>query len=194
MADINLNEFFKNIERDFVKLSEDAARTAANKAQKDIRTKADKFIAEYYLYRPAVYRDRRYALYHLVEDYYHETATASGIVIEFGVFYKPSNIRGVHRSKSKFHQSGRTWIPRNNEAFNFNTGNNGIPDHRWITDNFLDGVHPYPYKKDGKWEYTEIEDSQSSREKMDQFFDIELEGLVLTYMNTALLNAIRSYF
>ena len=47
MAGTNIEAIFGQIEKDFVELSKNAARSAANKAQKDIQNKADKFVEEY---------------------------------------------------------------------------------------------------------------------------------------------------
>lgn len=67
MADTNIDEIFSKIEKDFIELSQNAAKSAANKAQKDIRKKADKFIDEYYQYSPRMYKNRQKALYKLIQ-------------------------------------------------------------------------------------------------------------------------------
>ena len=183
MADTNIDAIFKEIEKDFVKLSKDAARSAANKAQEDIRQKADKFIDEYYQYKPKRYTQRKYALYKLVQKYYKEKEHANGITIEFGVEYDSSQIKGLHQSSSPFHQSGDKWISRDSSGFNWNGGDNGIPEAEWITNKFLAGEHP--------WAQT---DSQSSDEKMQDFFDAELDKLVEDYISSSLMGAISEYF
>jgi hypothetical protein len=183
MAGTNIDAVFAQIEKDFVELSKAAAKSAATKAQKDIQNKADKFVEEYYAsYRPHIYK-RQNALYKLVTPYYKEKETGSGMKIEFGVKYNSSKIKGIHKSSSWWHQSGGPWISKDNPSFHLDKGDNGIPDPEWITDQFLSGVHP--------WAQT---DSQSPDEKMQNFFDAELDDLVNGYISTALLEAVSKYF
>jgi hypothetical protein len=183
MAATNIDEIFKQIEKDFVELSKDAARSAANKAQKDIGQKADKFIDEYYQYKPKIYKKRQYALYKLVQRYYKESTTAKGMAIEFGVKYNASKIKGIHKSSSPLHQSGQKWISRDSSGFRWDSGDNGIPEPEWITNKFLEGEHPW----------AQIDD-QSPDEKMQYFFDTELTDLIGNYMNDALMDAVAAYF
>lgn len=191
MADTNIDEIFNSIEKDFVKLSANAARSAANKAQKNIREKADRFIDEYYAsYQPKWYR-RKHTLYKLVQNYYKEKQNGKGLKIEFGVTYDASRINGLHKSHSWWHQSGNEWISRADKGrFNVSSQDNGIPSPEWITDNFLEGIHPSGKlgDKDG------IKDSMSPDDKMQKFFDTELGDLVGEYMNKYLLDAVASYF
>ena len=191
MADTNIDEIFNSIEKDFVKLSANAARSAANKAQKNIREKADRFIDEYYAsYQPKWYR-RKYALYKLVQNYYKEKQNGKGLKIEFGVTYDASRINGLHKSNSWWHQSGSEWISRTDSGrFNLNGQDNGIPSPEWITNNFLEGIHPSGKLGD---KYG-IKDSMSPDDKMQKFFDTELGDLVGEYMNKYLLDAVASYF
>lgn len=189
MASTNIDEVFNKIETDFVKLSKNAAKSAANKAQKDIREKADEFITEYYKYKPTMYKNRKKALYKLVQDYYRETETAKGISIEFGVTYDPSKL-GPHESNSWYHRSGTHWIPRDSGDFDFDSQNNGIPDSQWIVNKFWEGIHPSGKIGDDGG----VKDEQTSDEKMQKFFDKELDDLVNTYMNKALLDAVSAYF
>lgn len=196
MAFTNADAFFAQIEEDWAELSKRAAREAATKAQKDIREKADKFIKEYYAYNPKVYTNakRKKALYKLVEDFYEVTERPNGIEIEFGVTYNPENIKGIHRSNSRYHQSGDKWIsvrsPRGMSAdiptLNDVIGSgsdNGIPEPEWITEQFLAGIHPWS-----------AVDEQSPDEKMQDFFDTKIEDLINEYISSSLLNAIREYF
>lgn len=185
MAATNLDEIFSQIEKDFVELSKNAAKKAANKAQNDIREKADKFIGEYYAsYSPKIYK-RKYALYKLVQNYYKERETGKGLKIEFGIKYNPSKMGYIHKSNSWWHQSGNEWISMWDDyrGFNFYGQDNGIPSPLWITENFIEGWHPWGQQ-----------DGQSPDEKMQRFFDNELEGLIVGYMNTALLDAVATYF
>lgn len=190
MADTNIDEIFSKIEKDFIELSKNAAKSAANKAQKDIRKKADKFIDEYYQYSPRMYKNRQKALYKLVQDYYSENETSNGINIEFGVKYDPSRIMGIHKSNSWYHQSGTQWVPRNSGNFDFDSQNNGIPSATWITEKFWEGIHPSGKIGDDGG----IRDAQSPDEKMQQFFDTELDDLVGQYISKALLDAVAAYF
>lgn len=191
MATTNIDEIFKQIEKDFETLSEKAARSAATKAQKDISKKADQFIDEYYAsYSPKWYH-RKYALYDLVEEYYKETDKKNGIEIEFGVTYNPSKLYGVHKSYSPYHQGGGAWISRTDESkFDFGSKNNGIPQPEWITKNFLEGIHPSGKLGDDGGQ----RDVQSPDEKMQNFFDKELVNIVNGYINTALWEAVSKYF
>ena len=65
MARTNADQIFAQIEKDWAELSKMAAKKAATKAQKDIRENADKFIKEYYAYKPKMYKQRKKALYNL---------------------------------------------------------------------------------------------------------------------------------
>ena len=60
---------------------------------------------------------------------------------------------------------------------------NGIPEAEWITNQFLEGIHPWA-----------SQDPQSPDEKMQDFFDTELNNLVMNYMQQHLLSNIRTYF
>lgn len=183
MAATNIDEVFSRIEKDFIELSKNAARAAANKAQEDIKKKADQFISEYYNYKPVWYNRRKKALYKLVQRHYKEIQKNDGIIIEFGVKYDPSQIEGIHRSYSKMHQTGSKWFGRDDEGFKWESHNNGIPEAEWITDQFIEGIHP--------WAQT---DPKSPDDKMQHFFNTKLENLVNTYMNKALLDSIKDYF
>ncbi len=192
MAATDIDKVFAQIEKDFVLLSQSAARGAATKAQKDIAEKADKFIDEYYAsYKPKWYRRKKH-LYKLVQKYYREVTTKKGIMIEFGIQYTPSKIRGLHKSYSPRHQSGGQWISRIRDAdsFHFDKGDNGIPEAEWITDKFLEGIHP-----SGKFgDEDGVRDVMSPDQKMQKFFDKELGDLVMTYMNRNLLDLVKVYF
>lgn len=189
MASTNIDKIFRKIEKDFVKLAKNAAKDAAERAQKDIQQKADEFIEEYYdEYSPAAY-DRKYALYKLVEGVYKERENKKGLTIEFGVKYNASNIIGVHKSNSWYRQTGTHWIPRLSGDFDFDSANNGIPEAPWIMDKFLQGIHPSGYiGDDGGFKYT------STDEKMQKFFDKELDIKLQSYMNDALMSAVKNYF
>lgn len=191
MASTNIDKIFRQIEKDFVKLAKDAAKEAANKAQADVKQKADQFIKEYYdEYSPSIYKKRRHALYKLVEPVYKESESANGITIEFGVKYNPSNIEGVHKSNSWYRRSGTWWIPRLSGDFDFDSANNGIPQASWITEKFLSGIHPSGKIGDDGG----IGGFRSPDEKMQQFFDSELDNKLKSYMNDALMGAVKKYF
>lgn len=192
MAATDIDKVFDQIEKDFVLLSQSAARGAATKAQKDIAAKADKFITEYYAsYEQKWYRRKKH-LYKLVEKYYVETRTKKGIKIEFGIQYTPSKIRGLHKSYSPRHQSGGAWVSRerDKDSFHFDAGDNGIPEAEWITDNFLEGIHPSGKLGDNDG----IKIKPSPDQKMQRFFDKELGDLVGAYMHRNLLDLVRTYF
>ena len=192
MASTDIDKVFAQIEKDFVLLSQSAARGAAHKAQKDIEKKADKFIDEYYAsYKPKWYHRKKH-LYKLVQRYYHEERTSKGIMIEFGIEYSSAKIRGLHKSYSPYHQGGDAWVSRMRDAdsFHFNAGDNGIPDADWITNKFLEGIHPSGKLGDegGK------QDRQSPDQKMQKFFNKELGDMVMSYINKNLLDLVKVYF
>jgi hypothetical protein len=189
MASTNVDKIFRQIEKDFVKLAKDAARSAANKAQVDIKRKADQFIDEYYSeYSPSSYK-RKHALYNLIEPVYNESEDKKGIKIEFGVKYNASNIEDVHNSNSWYRKSGDRWVPRLSGNFDFDSQNNGIPQAAWITEKFISGIHPSgKIGDDGGAEFT------SSDEKMQSFFDSELNNKLKSYISEALLGAVKKYF
>ena len=190
MAGTNIDEFFDRMGEDFIEIYKEAGKSAARKAQKDIRARADRFIDEYYEYPAKVYKkQRKHSLYKSVQDYYQESESDGGVTIEFGVKYYPSKI-GDHYSNSWYRQSGTRWIPRNDGDFDFDSQNNGTPSATWIFDKFWEGVHPSGKIGDNGG----IADAQSSDEKMQQFFDAELNDLVMSYMNEAIFRAFASYF
>ena len=189
MAATNIDEIFSQIEKDFVELSKDAARKAANRAQKDIVIQADKFINEYYSeYTPSAYKRQR-ALFKLVQDYYKELEGKKGLKIEFGVRYNPTKIKGLHESNSSLHKSGNKWVSRDNSRFNL-SGGNGIPQPEWITERFLAGQHPSGMIGDNEG----IKVGKSPDEKMQDFFDTKLDDLIGNYMHSALMDAVAAYF
>ena len=191
MATTNIDVFFEQIEKDFIELSKNAARSAANKAQKDIKKKADEFISDYYEFEPKLYKHRRkHALYKLIDDFYQEKENTKGIVIEFGVKYNPANIKGLHKSNSWYRQGGAKWIPRNDSNFDLNSRYNGIPDARWITEKFWEGIHPSGLRGDEGGE----RDPQTSDEKMQKFFDTELDDLIDEYTSEAMWASLSKYF
>ena len=191
MAYTNSDQIWSQIENDFEELFKKAVKEAATKAQKDIRKKADQFIKEYYEYDPFLYKDRQYSLYKLVEDYYNETKKSNGIEIEFGVKYNPSKILGKHRSNSWYHHTGTHWIPRNSGDFDFDSRNNGIPEATWITNKFLEGVHPSGKIGD---DYGIVDRYGSPDKRMQDFFDNELGDIIDKYKSSLLLNYLRKYF
>ena len=190
MAYTNLDAFFAQIEQDFIKISKEAAKKAAIRAQNDIKEKADKFIGEYYEFKPKRYKNRKHALYRLVEKVYEESASSNGIAIEFGIRYDSSKIEGVHKSNSWYRQSGTDWIPRLSPNFDFDSQNNGIPSASWITNKFLEGIHPSGLIGNNGGP----KDAQSPDQKMQEFFDSELQQKVISYMQEELLSAVKSYF
>ena len=190
MASTNIDKIFRQIEKDYIKLAKEAAQKAATKAQKEVRQKADQFIDEYYDEYAPYYYNRKYALYKLVEDVYEESSSAKGIMIEFGVKYNSSNIAGAHKSNSWYRKSGTRWIPRLSGDFDFDSQNNGIPQAEWITEKFLAGQHPSGKIGDDGG----IECFGSPDEKMQKFFDTELNNKLTSYMSEALLSAVKTYF
>jgi hypothetical protein len=191
MATTNIDAIFNKIEQDFIKISKEAAKKAATKAQKDIKEKADQFIGEYYDYTPKRYKkNRKHALYDLVEKVYEESESSSGVTIEFGIKYDHSKIEGLHKSNSRYRQSGSEWIPRLSADFNFDSGDNGIPSAEWITNKFLEGIHPSGLiGNDGGHK-----DKKSPDKKMQEFFNTELQQKVNRYMTEELLSAVKKYF
>lgn len=191
MAKTNVDKIFDKVEKDFVDLSKKAAREAANKAQKDIKEKADKFIDEYYKYDAKWYKkQRKHALYKLVEEYYEEKETSDGITIKFGIVYNPNKIEGIHKSNSWYHQSGTRWISRADGDFDFDSQNNGVPSATWITEKFWEGIHPSGKVGDDDG----VHDPMSPDEKMQHFFNTELDNLLRRYISKALLSAVKEYF
>ena len=189
MASTNIDAIFGQIQKDFIEISKQAAREAAKKAQKDVVEKADQFIFEYY----GEYAPRRYTrlmeLYKLVEPIYEESESANGITIEFGVKYNPSNIAGIHKSYSKYRQGGSRWIPRNSGEFNADKSDNGIPEAEWITGKFFEGVHPSGLIGDDSGFKGDSPD-----DKMQEFFDLELERNIGAYIDEAMWRAVSAYF
>ena len=191
MAVTNWDDFFRKVKEDFVDLSKNAAQSAAIKAQEKIKQKADQFIDDYYKYETSYNKRRKHSLYKLIEKHYKERNVSDGIVIEFGVIYNPSNISGIHRSNSWYHQSGTRWIARNSGDFDFDSQNNGIPEAGWITQKFWEGVHPSGKIGDD----VGIKDKYGSPDdRMQEFFDKELDRDIVTYVNEAMFSELEKYF
>ena len=191
MASTNIDAIFAQIEQDFIKISKEAAQKAAVRAQAEIKDKADQFIDEYYSsYTPTRYKRRKGALKRLVTNVYEESASSNGVAIEFGIRYDSSKIEGVHESNSWYRQSGTDWIPRLSSNFDFDSANNGIPSASWITNKFLEGIHPSGLIGDDGGH----KDKQSPDQKMQEFFNAELQQKVISYMQEELLSAVKAYF
>lgn len=169
----------------------EATKEAAHKGQKDVMKKAKRYLKEYYnAYPPEMYQ-RKYALQRAITPYWGDSTTSNMASITIGVKYNAGALKGAYRSNSKWHQSGDVWksVPANLKInmtrgvqFDDNQrdffGNFGTPEPNWILDNYLRGEHGGYYN-----------DGRGTAEKMDKFFDGELQYRIAKYMEKALFGA-----
>ena len=143
MAWDNIDDALNEIKKDATKIVRDAVRKAAVQAQKEVIKTADACLETYYrMYKPKKYK-RTYNLHKAITPIFEEKA-GRRVNLEFtiGVRYDANKLIGLYKSNSWYHQTGTHWISRDSGDFDFDSGNNGIPEPWWILENYLEGVHP----------------------------------------------------
>lgn len=101
-----------------------------------------KSVEDYYNeYDPSIYKNRMYDLYNALSIDVKTGKTN----IKIGYSGSTDNM-SQHYSRSPRHQryrSGNEWISRfENDEFDPDGDDNGLPKNEWILDNFWDGIHP----------------------------------------------------
>ena len=176
----NIDAIFDDMLDNYEEIALEAITDAAYKGQKDIIKEAKKYLQYYYKRKPRMYKRTR-NLKRAITPVFEDNTTSSVISITIGVEYDPEPLKGVYFSNSKFHQSGGKWVSRTESGFDWNSGDNGIPEPDYILDNFLMGKHGEAW-----------EDSDYTANLMPSFLDGELQDKLSDYVKNSLFDAIVS--
>lgn len=177
MAVQGLDAAFAAIIEDCQAIAVEAVKNAAKKTQDDIIKEADDYLQRYYSnYTPKRYKRTR-QLKNAIKPVFEDRSTGENVSVEVGVEYDASVLKGVYKSKSRWHQSGDVWKRVTNYT-DFST-DNGIPEPEWIMNNFLEGVHPWAQ-----------DDEESTNSLMEEFFDVQLADRIEKYVQEELFAAI----
>ena len=121
-----------------------AVKLAAKEIQKDVKKKVfNQAVEDYYDdYNPNRYKriNKPGGLYRAFRV--NESNNGKQILIsgEWDFNWLPQ-----YKSNSKFHKSGNTWVSRYDSNFDWDSGNNGVPEKGWIFQNYMEGIHPKFY-------------------------------------------------
>lgn len=136
-------DFFNKVELEIIAnvqaaLADGVAASAKELTSDYKKQVVDKAVSRYYAeYSPRIYQ-RSESLY----DAFRVKFSAEGTKI-IGKLNGSSDMLPQHESRSFWHQSGGGWKSRfESSSFNYDSGDNGIPDKSWIFGNFLEGYHP----------------------------------------------------
>ena len=179
----NFADVYKSVIRNAKRAAVSAAKQTAQKIARDMYKEALEGLAIYYEnYDPDVY-DRTYNLKNAIRQHYEDKSTKNQVNIEIGIVYDASYLE-AYRSNSPLHQSGNEWISRTSNSFDWDSGNNGMPDPEWILNNFLHGIHP---RTTIGYAYAPVQDSVNQIGIMNLFIDKKVQNLMDKYMNQALI-------
>lgn len=196
----DFNQIFDDILKDTTSVAVAAIKNASKQVQKEVCEQAEKNLQIYYKsYSPKRYK-RTNRLRRAILPYYADRSTSKNICIEVGVQYKSSALVGAYRSNSWYHQGGGEWISRDDESFNWDSRNNGIPQPDWILENFLEGIHPVTKISKVADEYDSFiytyspVKTRSQSSLMEDFFNKVLIHKIDGYVTSAIENVILSKF
>lgn len=179
----DFSKVYKAVQRNAKVAAVSAAKKTAQQIAKDMNKEALNGLAYYYAnYDPDVY-ERTYNLKNAIKPYYSDKSNDKTVSIEIGIVYDAAYLDS-YVSNSWRHQSGDSWVSRNSNNFDWDSGNNGTPDPEWILDNFLNGIHPRTTKN---YIYAPVKDPKSQIQIMNEFIDNKVEVLMDKYMDAALL-------
>lgn len=195
MADKSVDKLFDDIIKDYKAVVEETVYRAAISAKDDIIFEAHSCLRKYYNnYKPRRYK-RTKSLQRAIVPIFKINSTRRKISFRVGVQYDSSRLEGIYKSNSRYHQSGTKWKSSGYTAgpiygphravknpfrdFNFESGDNGVPEPEWILNNFLTGVHP--------WAATDLEYSDST---MSEFFDDMLPDLINGYIEDEFVDVV----
>ncbi len=179
----DFSKVYKAVQRNAKMAAILAAKNTAKKIAKDMYKEALDGLKYYYSqYDPDVY-DRTYNLKNAIRPYYKDQSDNKTVSIEIGIVYDALYLEAYY-SNSPRHKSGDKWISRDDDRFDWDGGNNGIPDPEWILDNFLRGIHPKTTKG---YFYAPVTDPKSQIQIMNDFIDNKVQDLMDKYMDAALL-------
>ena len=124
---------------------EKAAASAAKEIKKDFKEKVfDRAVSDYYEdYTPTRYK-RSESLYKAFKVKTKTDGESISVSWDWDFRRLPQ-----YTSRSEYHKSGRNWISRYDDDFDWDSGNNGMPEKGWIFTNFMEGIHPRFFVKDG---------------------------------------------
>lgn len=141
---------FTDLERKIIMMSREVCRNALIASAAEIKIDIDNNIC--YRVSDAYYTDYTPSRYQRTGSLYNAwkiTPFLTGDKISFNLNLDSDRLP-QHYSRSKYHQSGDTWISRDSEDFDYDSGDNGRPEKSWILANFFEGIHPrYSLLKDG---------------------------------------------
>lgn len=189
----DINKIFKQIQKESEQMAVNAMIEVQRELQAQIHKEAVNCLKQYYAYKPKIYKriggnemalGRAFGV-KAIKD----SAVKQRSMLYVVLTYDSRRINGLHKSKSKFHQSGDKWVSRFDDpgSFNFQSGANGIPEAGWILKNYMEGVHPgAPWAND-------VVDSENTDEHMTSFFDKTLPGMVNDIAVKAMQNAVVNY-
>ena len=124
---------------------EAAVEKAAKEIQKDFKEKVfDQAVSDYY----GDYPPKRYKRTGGLKKAFKVQAPTDGrrITIDYNWNH---NWLPRYKSNSKYHKSGKDWISRYDDDFDYDSGANGMPEKGWIFENFMEGIHPvFSYDKE----------------------------------------------
>ena len=180
----NVNSVLDEVLKDTKRIASKAVISAAHKGQKDIINEARDYLKKYYdSYGPRLYKRNRNLRKAIVPIFDKKKPTKDKIEIDIGVEYNPELLRGIYRSKSRYHQSGDVWkvvpesVKKDSSLF---SSDYGVPEPEWILENFLSGEH-------GGAHY---DPSVATNVLMPNFFDNELRDKLNKYVQDAFLETV----
>lgn len=192
----SIDDIFGEILEAIDEVSKEAINIGAKRVQEKIKDKAKESLLNYYKWKPKRYkRLGPSVLGRVIRPYKKTKAGASVTSVEVGVRYDASWIEGLHKSNSRFHQSGgEDWkiVPasvRRSDA----SGSYGVPNSEWIMENFIQGLHPIPLYNFGSDQYsmTYKEDAQSTQTLMTKYIESsELESEINEIFQECFVDAI----
>lgn len=201
----NLNNVFKQLEKQSKQIVAGSMRDVAQKAYVLAKKKAASCLKQYYKnYKPKRYQ-RSNNLVKAIKTYAPKESTrGTSHNISFSVTYNSKYLKGLYHSNSWYHQSGDKWKPvmltwapdhlikqyAHDDWYknlkNDYGQNNGVPETGWILNNYLQGVHP--------WAKT---DKESTHTVMSRFFEQELPSqvgdMIYEEMQDAITEFLKTY-
>lgn len=121
-----------------------AVQQAAKEIQKDVKQKVfDQAVEDYYSdYKPTRYKriKKPGGLYRAFKVHENNDGRRISISGDWDFNRLPQ-----YKSRSQLHQSGDEWISRYDTNFDWDSGDNGMPEKGWIFENFMEGIHPKFY-------------------------------------------------
>lgn len=166
-----MGRLFTDLERKIIEMSKEVCRNAlvasAAEIKNDINVNICYRVSEAYYsdYDPVSYK-RTESLY----DAWKITPFLTGDRVSFNLNLDSDRLP-QHYSRSKYHQSGSTWISRYDDDFDFDSDDNGRPESAWILKNFFEGIHPIFVRHEGAY-FNESIQRSGVLDNMAKYIDI----------------------